>query len=229
MILFIALLVLAFGVIVNCNQQMKKIIPLLAAMIIPLDASEWTMLKYNKIPSHQISNQQQSLVIKIDKSASPIVQKLKSPFEVSKFQVDLEIVGGLNPSDDGKFPEDSLFRMGLVAKGDKKLGWWQRKIAADWVLKLFDLASKEEGLDKIYFFNLDSTASNVGKKRTHPSSDLIHEEIIQSFDGKSPHISFLASFPPITTLALWLSTDGDQTGSSFEVKIKRITLESPTK
>jgi hypothetical protein len=143
--------------------------------------------------------------------------------------VDLEIIGSLKPSEDGKFPEDSLFRMGLVAKGDKRLGWLQKKIAADWVLKLFDLASKDEGLDKIYFFNLDSSVANVGKKRIHPSSDLIHEEIVQSFDGKTPHISFQASFEPITTLALWLSTDGDQTGSKFEVKIKKITLESPTK
>ncbi len=202
---------------------------MLAAMIIPLDATEWTMLKYNKIPSNVLSNQAENLVVQVDKSASPIVHKLKAPFEVSKFQVDLEIIGGLKPSEDGKFPEDSLFRMGLVAKGDKKLGWLQKKIAADWVLKLFDLASKDEGLDKIYFFNLDSSVANVGKKRIHPNSDLIHEEIVQSFDGKTPHISFQASFTPITTLALWLSTDGDQTGSKFEVKIKKITLESSAK
>lgn len=222
-------LILAIGIIVNCNQFMKKIIPMLAAMIIPLDTSEWTMLKYNKIPSHQMAFQDQNLVIKVDKSASPIVHKLKVPFDVAKFQVDLEITGGLNPAADGKFPEDSLLRMGLVAKGDKKLGWFQKKIAAGWVLKLFDLASKDEGLDKIYFFNLDTTSSNIGKKRIHPNSDLIFEEIVQIYDGKTPHISFQASLPPITTLALWLSTDGDQTGSRFEVKIKKIAIESPTK
>lgn len=198
----------------------------LAVFAVPLQSlQDWTVLSFHKIPANQVKIDQNSLIVKVVQSASPIVYKLPEIKTVSSFSADLTIVGQMNEeSKNHQFPEDSYLRFGLVAKGENKLNWFQRKIAARWVLDLFELAPRGVGLDKIYFFNVGTKPEQVGKIRQHPQSDLIVEEIITSAqqpgDFKIQHT--LAR--PLDVVALWISIDGDQSNSTYTSTLKNIKL-----
>ena len=93
-----------------------------------------------------------------------------------------------------------------------------------WLKTLFDLAPEGDGISEVRFFNLATEASHVGARRRHPLSDLLFEEVVTvpRADGT---FAIDASFDsPQRTLALWLSADGDDTGSTFTVRVKRIAL-----
>lgn len=66
--------------------------------------------------------------------------------------------------------------------------------------------------------------SQIGRRRQHPLSDLISEEVVVTLrsDGR---LDFAHSLDrPLETLAIWLSSDGDDTGSTFTVLIEEIEL-----
>jgi hypothetical protein len=92
--------------------------------------------------------------------------------------------------------------------------------------KLFRLAPADTGISQVRFFNVGIEPQQIGWQRQHPLSELLHEEIVavRRHDGT---FEMSASFePPITTLALWISADGDDTNSSFAGALERIELET---
>lgn len=198
-----------------------------AALVIPFQNLQgWTLLSYSKIPANEVKVEKGALIISVRKSASPIIYKLPETRKVKSFSLDISIAGEMNSQrKDQEFPEDSFFRLGLVVVGEKTLNWFQRQIAAPWVLKLFSLAPQGVGLDKIYFFNLGTDPSQVGKVRAHPKSELIVEEVIASTQ-RSGDIKLHYTLPSsLEVAALWISLDGDDTGSSFTTALRNLRLE----
>ncbi len=188
------------------------------------------MMKYNKIPQNEVIQNSSSvnanvLQIKVNKSSSPLIFKLASTETVSQFKIDLEISGQLNGPLQKPFEEDSYLRMGFVVPGEKTLKWYQKKFAADWVLKLFDLAPKDQGIDRIEYFNITREGLELGTSRVHPKSELIKETIISIW--KKTDTRKIIEYKlknPLKAVALWISTDGDDSKSNFEIKIHKLEL-----
>jgi hypothetical protein len=110
--------------------------------------------------------------------------------------------------------------------------------APDWVKRMFALAPKGHGLDKIYFYSITSRNELLGKSRQHPKSKFMHEEYVflapipagESTDTaatKPVSMSISKKFAtPIAAAGIWLSIDGDDSKSKFEIKIKSLNYSS---
>lgn len=199
---------------------------------IPLDRADgWQILEYSNIPPHDIDFTPDGMTIIVRQSASPVIFPIK-PRTVSTFKVSAEITGELNlkpiPQGD-KGNDDFLLRVGLVYEGEQTLNFIQRRFAAKWIRTLFDLAPKGTGVERIQFFNAYSDPSLADTARVHPLSDLIYEHFVTYVPKAvgSELRKVQIEVRPKTdrrVLALWLSSDGDDTKSSFRVKIREIEL-----
>ena len=95
--------------------------------------------------------------------------------------------------------DDYTLRVGLVESGTRRLSRREKLMAADWVKTLFSLAPPGTGITRIHFFNLGTLASQVGKTRVHPMSDLIEETVV-AVPEAGGHFSFTHRFAqPMTT------------------------------
>lgn len=207
---------------------MKSWRMLVAALAIPLSSRHgWEDLSFRRIQANKTEFSSSGLQITVDSSASPLVYRISSTAIISAIQAEIEIQGGhLNGKSD--FPEDSYLRIGLVSPGPRTLGFWERQTAAEWVRRLFALAPKGLGIDRIYFFNLTDSRYRIGQQRILPQSqDLIEEQIMALRPSGQNKISINYKLPrPLPTAALWLSSDGDDTKSSYVIKIKKLILDT---
>jgi hypothetical protein len=191
--------------------------------MIPLNKESWTVLSFNKIPANQVEFVKEGLLVQVNKSAGPVVFKLKEPKMVSSFSLKGTFKG--NKAVEGKdFDEDSILRFGLVAAGTQTLSGFKKLFAADWVKKLFALAPEGMGLDKIYFYNLTNRKALLNKSRQHPKSELFFESIAQVLEKDGPIALNSRLATPLKVAAIWLSIDGDDTKSEFSTLISNIQL-----
>jgi hypothetical protein len=162
----------------------------------------------------------------VDRSAGPIVLPLGGPTLVREVHVAGQVTGTLltTPDRQGEAgADDFTLRVGLVEAGSRRPGFLERRFAPAWVRRLFDLAPPGEGVGRIRFFNLGLHASQIGWQRTHPLSDLLFEHIVAA-PGEDGVFAFSARAPEAPVLAVWLSADGDDTRSTFSVRIDRLDL-----
>ncbi|MGE4132196.1 MAG: hypothetical protein AB7F86_11200 [Bdellovibrionales bacterium] len=206
-------------------------IVILGMLTIPLSPSAgWQSLSFSKIKPNQVEIKDGRIDVKVNQSAGPLVLPLKETTSVTGFRVKLKIEGAIKETD-SPFPEDAYFRLGLVAPGKRRMNRMERMFAAKWVKTLFDLAPKDSGIDKIYFYNLVPPKWPVGSNRVFPGSkDLMSEKIVANHDGKNGEVILDYKLDsPVNTAALWLSPDGDDTQSEFSLVIQEITLRGPDK
>lgn len=198
-----------------------------AVFAVPLQKDKWTELKYNKIPANKVTDEMSGLKLSVQASASPLIFKLEDSLRITRIRAEIVADGLVRTiKESAKWSEDSGFRLGLVATGSRRLGWFQRQLAADWVLKLFSLAPADTGLDKIYFFNVGVAPEKIGWKRDHPKSDLLSEEIVSMQTKDKENLIVQKHFDkPLSTAALWVSSDGDDTKSEFSIRIQKIEIE----
>ena len=196
---------------------------------IPLQKKLWQELKYSSLPANQVKEVEDSLEITADKSGSPLIFPLTRPQRVERLQFKASVEGDLNLKE-GRQGEsgydDFLLRVGLVFAGKKKLGFWQRQVAAKWALKLFSLAPKGQGVDHILFFNVYSDPRLKGQSRVHPDSrGLINERFVV----EKPQDGEIQVNTPVDVdrdvLAVWVGVDADDTKSKFKVRLKEILLK----
>lgn len=198
--------------------------------IVPLTGpAGWQVLRYSSLPPHRIRFTSNGLEMHVDRSAMPLIHPLPRSERVAGFRIKGRIEGTLRvPADrqGEKGFDDYAFRLGLVAAGERSLGFLERQFAAPWVRKLFELAPKGGGISRIHFFNLGTHESQIGRQREHPLSDLLLETVVAvpGPDGRFDLVHALER--PLPVLAVWLSSDGDDTGSTFKVLIERIELRS---
>lgn len=192
------------------------------------DQSKWQVLQYSRIPPHKVQFTKAGLEMQVERSAMPLVHPLAKPFATGRVRVKGRVEGTLDippgrQGEDGY--DDYVFRLGLVEPGKRTLGSIQRRFVADWVKKLYELAPPGSGISGIHFFNVALEKSHVGKKRQHPLSNLIREEVValpRRADGRFDFEHVLAQ--PLQTIAVWLSSDGDDTKSTFTVRVEAIEL-----
>ncbi|MFP5520098.1 MAG: hypothetical protein ACLGGX_09355 [Bdellovibrionia bacterium] len=121
-----------------------KTIFLNGAFLVPTNSLEnWKQLNFNKIPSNAVSiSAEQTLKIEVKSSASPLVFKLPEVLSTKALEFSYDVKFSAKNqsnkqntiknelSNKKSFPEDFPLRVGLVARGEKKLKWFQKKIAA---------------------------------------------------------------------------------------------------
>ena len=202
---------------------------LFAGLAIPLDSLEnWKSLPFSKIPANEVSIENKSLKVSVNKSSSPLVYKFSEPQKVTGFKVKAKWKGKLSIPV-GKIQgeggaDDFILKFGLVESGTETLSWFQKKVAADWILELYKLAPEGTGVKQINFYSTTLQKDQVGKKRKHPLSELIFEERIQYIDSEGEFTLEKKFEKPMESLGIWLSTDGDDTSSNYELVITEMSV-----
>ncbi len=212
---------------------MLKILALLLtinvfALEVSFNKIDWQVLSYSGITPNQFQFEKSHLKLKIDKSASPLIYPLKKPINVKELSFKGRVQGQLNLKEKQgeKGSDDFLLRVGLVYEGEQTLNWFQKKIAASWIIKLFELAPSGTGVSHIQFYNIYSDDRLNGVSRTHPLSELIKESMVAKVDNQQEFEVKINIEQKRKVLAIWISSDGDDTNSQFEVLINSLSLQS---
>jgi hypothetical protein len=198
------------------------------SIVVPLDQpSGWQVLEFRRIPPHRVRFTAAGLEMRVESSAMPVIYPLPKPARVAAVRVKGRVDGTLRlpPGRQGEPGfDDYAFRIGLVEPGPRTLNFVQRQVAAPWVRRLFELAPPGSGMSGIRFFNVGTAREQVGRRRQHPSSDLLTEEVVSALpaDGRFDFTHTLDR--PLDAIAVWLSSDGDDTASSFTVLVEEIEL-----
>ncbi len=196
---------------------------------VPLVAQHWHILKYNRLPPHVVRFVGNKMHIFVRKSASPIIYHLTLQNIIS-----ISITGNIDrlvnitpPINQGeKNWDDFNLRLGLVLLGNKTLNWLERQIAPQWIKYMYDLAPKNQGINYIHFLNAVISPQLLNKSRTHPLSTYIKEHYTWLMD-KTGAFSYSYHFAvPKQTVGLWLSVDGDDTQSHFDLSIHNISFKT---
>lgn len=217
----------AFALVATVSSAQEPKLPS-GLLTVPLsEQTNWQILQYSKLPPHRIRFSKDGLEMAVDGSAMPVIYPLPGPVRVKGIRVKGRIEGTLSvPAErqgEEKF-DDYAFRIGLVEPGERTLNFVQRQLAARWVRKLFELAPKGSGISRIHFFNVGTDKTQIGRQRQHPISDLILEKVV-AVPQPNGRFDFAHSLePPLETIAVWLSSDGDDTGSKFTVLVEQIEL-----
>lgn len=193
----------------------------------PLKSAEnWQNLSFSKIPSNQVEFTGDGIRVEVKKSASPLIFPLQSPKFIQGLKVKGQVshlIAFKDPLNQGeKGLDDCILRVGLVIPGEKKLNWATKLVAADWVKKLYSLAPEGSGIDHIYFLNLVQSEELKGNERTHPLSELIREKNEWVIHGAGEFELSADFLKAKKVAALWISIDGDDTGSQYTVDISNI-------
>ena len=198
------------------------------ALDVPVnDLKPWTLLSFNNIKPNDVSIDDDALLISVRGSASPLIYKFDEPVHISGITVtaswsgELRIPEGATEGDENA--DDFVLKFGIVEAGDRRLNWFQRRVAADWIKELYKLAPKDGGVRRINFLSTTQRQDQLGESRIHPLSDLLHETRILYLDAPGPFVMTYEFPAPVEALGLWVSVDGDNTGSNFDLRLERIT------
>lgn len=188
----------------------------------------WQVLQYSRIPPHKVAFSAAGLELGVEASAMPLILPLERTFPVRAVRVKGRILEGSVRVPAGrqgqKEFDDYAFRIGLVEPGERRLGVVERQFAASWVRRLFELAPAGGGISRIHFLNLGADKVQVGQRRVHPLSDLLDETVV-AVPGEDGRFDFTHALErPLQTIALWLSSDGDDTQSRYRLLVEAIEL-----
>lgn len=195
-----------------------------------LDNKNWQSLTYKNIKANTVSQTEDGIHIAINSSASPLIYVFDTPQTIQNVTV-LGKMGKLPVIPEGVVQgelgaDDFPFRLGLVMAGDKTLNFAEKLIAPQWVKTLYSLAPKGAGVDHIHFLNLANAGGTLNwQQRNHPrSKGLFKETIIKQIASQTPFDLSYALPQSAKILALWISADGDDTQSSYELTLNSISL-----
>ena len=201
-----------------------------AAKQVPLelDAKQWQILEYSNIPANRVSQDKYGIRIDVQASASPLIYIFDQPQSIQSISVSGTI--GLLPmipegaQQGDRGADDFPFRLGLVLEGDRNLDLVQRLIASEWIKTLFRLAPEGSGIDHIRFLNLSNPEPVGWQHRVHPDSKgLFIESIVGQADSNMDFNLNHTLDMPYNVLALWISSDGDDTGSSYSLTLNSVS------
>lgn len=200
-----------------------------SAFIVPfILSSAWHVGNYSKITPNRVAFTDMKLFIEVKSSASPLIYSFGSTKRISGFKISGEFKGLPRMADYSlqgqKGYDDYPLRVGFIIKGDRKLNYLSRLISPDWLKKLYESIPEEKGIDRVEFFNVTQNKNELLKNRLHPNSSFIHETFF-AFVKDSSRFEYSFQFKDAMDVeAVWISSDGDDTKSNFEVDIDEIVL-----
>ena len=172
----------------------------------------WQLLHYSNIPANGVNFSALGLRIQVDHSAAPLVYPLSVPMTVGRLVVRGRIDGDFRVAPQRQGEEgfdDYVLRAGLVVTGSRRLGFFRRMFAPEWVKRLYTLAPANQGISKVRFFNIGIDPDQIGQRRVHPLSDLFEEEVVAVPRADGTFELDVPLIPPVEAVAVWLSSDGD--------------------
>jgi hypothetical protein len=201
----------------------------LAAMMIPTtDLKDWKLEQFSDTPKNEISASSNGILVKVKSSAGPLIYPLKAATQVKGFKIKgqfLSLPQFKDMSLQGeKKNDDYPLRIGFVIPGDKKLSGIKRLFAPQWIKNLYQQAPTGMGIESVQFFNITQNPAQVGKSRTHPALKLIKENFFAEVKAPGPFVFEHSLTEPIEAVAVWISIDGDDTKSDFEVLISELEI-----
>ena len=205
-------------------------IPLLLAGVIALPLQQqdrWQVLEYSGLPANGVVFDARGMSVSVSRSASPIIYPLPGSRPVHAVEVSGELSDLLKLEEkvQGQTGADDFsLKMGLVLGGDKTLNFFQRLASPDWIRTLYALAPKGSGIDHILFLNAVQDEQLLGDQRQHPLSPLILERNVWLLDRSGPFELSYELETPRDVVAVWISIDGDDSGSEFSVLIRNLLL-----
>lgn len=200
---------------------------LLAVIALPTQTrDQWELEKYRRIPANDVSFSPQGIRVQVRSSASPLMYPLPQPATVSRFKITGEFFGLprlTDPSRQGeKGADDYVLRVGLIVPGHKQLNGLQKLLAPGWIKNLYEKMPKGMGLEHVRFFNVTQNPAQLNSARIHPGSDLIREEFVAVVSKPGPFQIEYSLKSPESAVAVWISSDGDDTQSSYDVVISAL-------
>lgn len=207
---------------------MKKLFS--GILIIPLAiTNNWHIESYSKITANNVVFENQHLLIKINHSASPLIYSFDQAKKISGFEISGEFQGLPEFKDSAlqgkKGFDDYPLRIGFILKGDNKLSFLQKLVSPEWVKKLYSSIPKATGIDHVEFYNVTQNSSQFNTSRVHPASKLLKENffsLVKNAGVFTYKVNFNSSYDVV---GIWLSSDGDDTLSKYEVIIDKLKLE----
>jgi hypothetical protein len=195
-----------------------------------MGVDNWKQLEYRNILPNKVSTIRENgdhLKISVFQSASPLIYKFERPKKIKSITLKAVLTNGelnLNGIKQGeKNGDDFILRLGFVAKGNNQLNFFQKLTAPNWVKELYKLSDEKTGIDKIYFYNFASTDIKW-VERIHPLSNLISEKIVGKIIDKKIELQFdLDSSKEY--LGIWISSDGDDTKSKYELQLDQLIID----
>lgn len=187
------------------------------------------VLAFRHIPLTTATTTRSGLRFVVDKSAGIVVYRLPKPMRLARVRAEGRVDGVLNVTaavQGAKGADDHAFKLGLVESGDRRPTMMERWFAPPWLKRLFALAPERGGIGGIWFLNVGVSTAQIGRNRTHPANDLLHERFVSAPDsgGRFAIDEAVTGRAPI--LALWLTADGDDTGSRYTVVVHQIDLHA---
>jgi hypothetical protein len=200
-------------------------------LIVPLTMpAGWQTLAFRNIRPHAADFSPAGLTIDVRESAAPIIYPLPERTTVRVLQARGTVTGGLNVSADVQGQpgfDDFALRLGLVEAGGRRPGFFARLFAPAWLRTLFRLAPSGTGIERVRFFAVGTDRAQLGRQRRHPSSELLFETVVAVPDERGRFEMRVPLDPPPEVLAVWVSADGDDTRSTFSVRIEHLALGTP--
>lgn len=197
-------------------------------LMVELKKDKWKLLTYSSIPANSVTFDSDVMNLGVNNSASPVIYPLPQGLNIKGISFELFVDGkiSLDKIQQGKKGADDFrFRIGLVYEGKETLNFFQRAIAPKWITEMHALAGEGQGVDKIIFFNTYQDSSIAGQSRIHPLSDLLIENFTILINSENSWQSVTVNeIPDGKVLGLWLSSDGDDTNSSYNVKLRKLSL-----
>lgn len=208
--------------------------PLENPTLLPLEnPAQWQLLTYEGITANQVSIKHKIAKIKVKASASPLIYPFQRPLSVNSIQFQVQIKGNVSlhgKQQGNKGADDSVFRLGIVYEGNNRMGIFEQQLAPQWVKTLYALAPQDSGIDFIEFHNVYSDKRMANVKRQHPLSSLLMENYTYSYEqfrdskGSATITGMIKLEAGKKVLALWVSSDGDDTQSHYDVTIQKLTI-----
>ncbi len=203
---------------------------LMSIIVIPLSyQGNWKLDAYSKISPNSVSFSQKGISIKVNNSAGPLLYYFDHPIKLKQIKIAGEFKGlptFLDYSLQGeKGYDDYPLRVGLILDGDKKLSIVQKVFSPEWIKRLYNNISPERGIDYIQFYNVTQNPSQVGKSRIHPLSDLLHENFFAYLKERGLFSYDIKTDVSQNVSGIWISSDGDDTHSQYEVDISNLQLQ----
>lgn len=207
---------------------------LAAAFVLPLNSPQrWQLQAYSGIAPHHLSFGSAGLHIAVAASAQPLIYPLKEDFQARGLRVSAHARGlprlkaGLVEGAPGN--DDFALRVGFVIAGRHTLNFFRRLFAPAWLRPLLRQAG-ERGLDRVEFFDVAQTLPS-GEAWQSGAAGILHQRVVKRLAPAAgsaiQDLSFEEHFATaLPVSALWISCDGDDTASSFDVDLERVELSS---
>ncbi|OFZ30081.1 MAG: hypothetical protein A2622_09510 [Bdellovibrionales bacterium RIFCSPHIGHO2_01_FULL_40_29] len=202
---------------------------LFAVMLIPTtNLTDWKVEQFSGVPKNEVTASEKGIRVHVDKSAGPLIHPLKAITKITGFKISGHFLGlpqfAKASSQGEKGFDDYSLRVGFVLSGEKTLTGLKKAFAANWVKRLYEQAPEGTGIDSVRFFNVTQNPQQIGRKRLHPATDLFQEEFFAEVKSSGPYLYDIQFEKPIEIVAIWISIDGDDTNSTYDVLISNLEL-----